>query len=271
MGLVIGLLVVIGVLVIMLLRMALNPPSKGNKRLASRRKRLSLSALWSGQELVDSGETERQEPQLSQPATKEIGASQSKRVMAADHDAACDTADAVLGLTPSDAVVIEEQLTPRNSASSLPSVEAPVVTLMLFAPEDRPYGGYELLQALLSNGLRYGSQQIFHYYQSQQPDSGVLFSCASAVNPGTFDLPNMGGFSTPGLILFFDAQAVKEPKQAFEQLLQTIDSMVDDLGGQVCDAQQRLFTKQSLLSVHHQLDQYVQSCRTPDLFATAEH
>ena len=268
MELVIGLLVVISVLVFMLLRTAFNPPSKSNQRRVSRRKHQLLSGFLSTSKPVEEKMVKRQEPHLSQPVEH------AEPLKPSDHHASklndgSDSADAVLGLTSVDAA----QNKPATPARARPvsSVDSPIVTVMLLAPKDRPYGGYELLQALLSNGLRYGDQQIFHCYQSQQPESGVLFSCASVVKPGTFDLPNMGGFSTQGLVLFFDAQAVQNPKQAFEKLLQTIDGMVDDLGGEVCDSQQRPFTKESLLTVYRQLDQYLQNCRTPDLFATSDN
>lgn len=268
MGLVIGLLVAISVLIIILIRMVLNAPSKGNQRRVNRRKRKSLSRFLSASASVEQETVVRQEPQLSQSTDNSEPAHQKGEEYPEPKEA-LDSADAVLGLAPAGSSS-SEPVAPA-AAPSVTSVESPIITLMLFAPKDRPYGGYELLQALLSNGLRYGDQQIFHYYQSQQPDSGVLFSCASVVKPGTFDLPNMGGFSTPGLVLFFDAQTVKDPKHAFDQLLQTIDGMVDDLGGDVCDSHKRPFTKQSLLTVHRQLDQYLQNCRTPDLFATSEY
>ena len=268
MGLVIGLLVIISVLIVMILRMVLILPSKGNQRRVNRRKRKSLSRYLSASTPAEEETVMRQEPQLSQSIDNAEPIHQSDE-KCSELKEVPDSADAVLGLTPA-ASSSSEPIAP-TTASTKASVESPIITMMLFAPKDRPYGGYELLQALLSNGLRYGDQQIFHYYQSQQPDSGVLFSCASVVNPGTFDLPNMGGFSTPGLVLFFDAQSVKDPKHAFEQLLQTVDGMVDDLGGEVCDSHQRLFTKQSLLTAHRQLDQYLQNCRTSDLFATSEY
>ncbi len=270
MGLVIGLLVIISVLIVMILRMVLILPSKGNQRRSNRRKRKSLSRFLSASASasVEEETIVRQEPQLSQSTDNSEPAHQPGEECSEAKEAS-DSADAVLGLAPA-GLSSSEPVAPA-AAPSVTSVESPIITMMLFAPKDRPYGGYELLQALLSNGLRYGDQQIFHYYQSQQPDSGVLFSCASVVKPGTFDLPNMGGFSTPGLVLFFDAQTVKDPKHAFDQLLQTVDGMVDDLGGEVCDSHQRPFTKQSLLTAHRELDQYLQNCRTPDLFATSEY
>ena len=267
MGLVIGLLVVISVLIIMLIRMLLNAPTKGNQRRVNRRKRKSLSRYLSASTSAEEETVMRQEPQLSQSIDNTKPIHQSEEAFSELKEVS-DSADAVLGLTPA-GPSSSEPVAP-TTVSTIGSVESPIITMMLFAPKDRPYGGYELLQALLSNGLRYGDQQIFHYYQSQQPDSGVLFSCASVVKPGTFDLPNMGGFSTPGLVLFFDAQAVKDPKHAFDQLLQTVDGMVDDLGGEVCDSHRKPFTKQSLLTVHRELDQYLQNCRTPDLFATSQ-
>lgn len=64
-----------------------------------------------------------------------------------------ETADVVLGLKPK-----------------------PVVLYLM--SEDVAYGGYELLQALLACGLRFGDKNIFNFYDKENP-THVLFHCAS--------------------------------------------------------------------------------------------
>src|SRR3990167_2480566 len=85
-----------------------------------------------------------------------------------------------------------------------------VVAVYLMATEGGAYTGYELLQALLSAGLRYGKQNIFHRHAHKDGRGDVLFHCASAIPPGTFDLTQMGSFSCKGLCLFFEASSVDE-------------------------------------------------------------
>ena len=191
-----------------------------------------------------------------------------------------DDADSILGLNiqPDSSepapLSIESPSQSNVSASSSnqtpsPAIPAPIITMHLKATNDRPYGGYELLQALLSNGLRFGGRQIFHYYRSaKQVDQDIVFSCASMVKPGTFDLAKMGGFSTPGLVFFLETQYADNPRKAFELLLNTIDGMVEDLGGTVFDDRLQPFCTETLMTVYRHIDRYTESCQTHDLFAT---
>lgn len=119
----------------------------------------------------------------------------------------------------------KEAISPKNQ----------LVLLYLMAPANQPYNGYELLQALLSAGLRYGKMQIFHRHEQKTGRGDVLFSLASATSPGTFELPKMGAFSCTGLVLFFEAAKVKDPKKAFEIMIDTASQLAEDLGGDILD------------------------------------
>ena len=271
MGLVFCLLGVIVVLACLLLRLMMQRQSRQNHRASRGFRKTARSEGWAPSDTRD--ETfSRKDPVVSDSSKAQSVDSSSDHLMGQQADKVeeklSDDADVILGLSP-EPLHNDKTTSPSQSPSS--DVEAPIISLALIASQDRPYGGYELLQALLSNSLRFGEQQIFHRYQSQQTDSNILFSCASMVKPGTFDLSKMGGFSTPGLVLFFDAQTVKDPKQTFDLLLQTVDGLVEDMGGSVCDDKQQLFTKQTLLNIHQQLDHYIKSNQTLDLFDISRH
>lgn len=142
-----------------------------------------------------------------------------------------------------------------------------VVILNLMAPENAAFSGYELLQGLLSAGLRFGKNRIFHRHAHKDGRGDILFHCASAVAPGTFDLTQMGAFSCPGLSLFFSASQVAEPLTTFDCLLETIDQLVEDLGGRVLDEKRELFTKDRMIKYRQQLRVFENSKNTADLFA----
>ena len=92
--------------------------------------------------------------------------------------------------------------------SSMP-LEDSIILLRLMADVERPYRGYELLQALLSAGLRYdGRQKIFHRYAQPNGRGRCLFSLASVQSPGVFDMDTMGGYSCPGLVVFFPVSPI---------------------------------------------------------------
>ncbi|EKD77411.1 MAG: cell division protein [uncultured bacterium] len=159
------------------------------------------------------------------------------------------------------------------SPASVPPIQKPrvtknnvVVALYLMAQEGNTFGGYELLQALLSAGLRFGDQRIFHRHAHKDGRGDILFHCASAVAPGTFDLTQMGSFQCSGLCLFFSANDVAEPLATLDCLLETIDQLVEDLGGQVLDDKRMTFTKEKMISYRQQLREVESSQITADLF-----
>lgn len=141
-----------------------------------------------------------------------------------------------------------------------------IIVLYLMAPDNCVYAGYELLQALLSAGLRYGKQRIFHRHTHKDGRGDVLFHCASATEPGIFDLTKMGAFTSKGLCLFFSAASVEDPLMTFDHLLETIDQLVEDMGGQVLDGQRQLFTKERMVNLRQKLRAFMNNKTTADLF-----
>lgn len=128
-----------------------------------------------------------------------------------------------------------------------------VIALYLMADENTPFLGYELLQVLLSAGLRYGDHRIFHRHVNKDGRGAVLFHCASAKAPGTFDLTKMGSTMCEGLSFFFSADDVEDPVAAFDCLLETVDQLVEDLGGTVLDANRNRLTTETMLQMRDQL------------------
>jgi cell division protein ZipA len=134
------------------------------------------------------------------------------------------------------------------------SLESSLITLYLMAPDNQPYNGYELLQALLSAGLRYGKMHIFHRHEQKTGRGEVLFSLASATSPGTFDLPKMGAFSCKGLVLFFDANKMAQARKTFEIMLDTAAQLAEDLGGEVLDEHREILSEEKVEEIMDTLE-----------------
>src|SRR3989338_6250995 len=128
----------------------------------------------------------------------------------------------------------EEDLGLDNKQSSHRS-ERGIIILHVLATQGLEYAGYELLQALLSNNLRFGKMNIFHRYEKTDNTGDILFSVASVKEPGTFEMSKMGGFSTPGLVLFLRLGIIRDPMHAFEVMLFTAAQLLEDLGGELLD------------------------------------
>ncbi len=146
---------------------------------------------------------------------------------------------------------IPKKMETKKEASD---VKMGLLMLYLMAPEHQPYNGYELLQALLSAGLRYGKMQIFHRHEQKTGRGDVIFSLASATSPGTFELPKMGGFSCTGLVLFFESAKVKNPRKALEIMIDTASQLAEDLGGDILDEHRHLLTEEKISEIMNKLD-----------------
>jgi cell division protein ZipA len=128
-----------------------------------------------------------------------------------------------------------------------------VIVLHLLAQPAQSYRGYELLQALRATGMRYGKWEIFHYHMDAADQGTILFSLASGVEPGTFDLANMRSFATPALTLFMRISSVENPAETFETLLSTGRQLVKALGGTLCDEKRLPITIEKLARWRMQL------------------
>jgi cell division protein ZipA len=144
------------------------------------------------------------------------------------------------------------------------------ISLYIESSLERPYSGYELLQAILSSGLRYGEHSIFHYYADKTSKDKTLFSLASAVKPGTFDLPRMGAFSTRALTLVLDVEKVDEPLKAFEKMLHVAGQLCEYLGGKVLNSDRELLTKECVRDTCLSLNNHLQNKSNYNLFEQLE-
>ncbi len=167
-------------------------------------------------------------------------------------------------------LVVNEQQPIAESDESIQEDAAPqgeYIVLGLIADNNHPYAGYELLQSLLSAGLRFGDQQIFHRHETQHGRGEILFSCASATQPGTFELNKMGGFSTPALTLFLNLSKTKDTGLALDAMLDTARQITEDLGGVVFDDERQILADDKVRQWQRRVKQIEESRHTADLFA----
>ena len=153
--------------------------------------------------------------------------------------------------------------TPASTAKIAPvmHVQIPeVIAVNLRALADKPYAGYELLQALLSSGMRFSNTGLFYRHEKKTGTGAVLFSLASCTKEGTIDLSAIGGFSCKWLILFMKPKEVQDPVKVFELMLETADQLIHDLGGDVLNDNQQLLIKEDVIATHEKLQRYAQAC-----------
>ena len=118
--------------------------------------------------------------------------------------------------------------------------------LFLSAKGQNIFAGYELLQTLLSCGLRFGDGGFFHRHQHSSGQGPVLFSVAAASATGTFDLQNMGSMSMKGLCLFMELSGnVAIDHERLDIFIQTAKQLAEELHANLLDEYQKPVTEET--------------------------
>lgn len=124
-------------------------------------------------------------------------------------------------------------LAPRVRPVPLPEK---VVTLRLMSREPPGFPGEALVLALREAGLTHGRYGIFHRADAADPDA-ALFSVASLVEPGSFDLERLRTTTYPGVSLFLTIPGPGDAVTAFDAMVDAGRSLASQLGGELLDEQ----------------------------------
>lgn len=92
--------------------------------------------------------------------------------------------------------------------------------------------GNKLRAAFDAQGLTFGKYEIFHYVHT---DGQALFSVASMVEPGSFDLTHMDATPFPGVTLFAQLPASISGLDVLEELLRNAKLLQSAVGGTLQD------------------------------------
>jgi cell division protein ZipA len=179
---------------------------------------------------------EPEQPSLNLDMPVERKSESSKEVETAPEFKSSSKKQRQLGSSPS-------EKTDTGRSKQVPV--ASVVVLHLMAKEGEFFQGDQLLEALLKQGLRYGSMKIFHRHEQVEGAGPVLFSVANSVNPGTFELNHMDQLKTPGISLFFAMEDVDDPAAALDILFLSAKAIAAELSGEIKDESRSAFTRQT--------------------------
>ncbi len=117
-------------------------------------------------------------------------------------------------------------------AKADPRADEKIVTVRVAAPPLERFEGRRLVSALRATGLEHGKFSIFH---KTAMDGSTLFSVASLVEPGTFDLDALDGRRFPGVSLFAVLRRDQDCGGLVEDMLGTARSLAGSLHGTVQD------------------------------------
>ena len=140
-----------------------------------------------------------------------------------------------------------------------PSEDVPqkIVTLRLIGHEKKPFKGDELILSMRGIGLRHGKFGIFHRYDGYN-ESRTIFSAASLVEPGSFDLANIKDQQIPGISLFLVIPGPIDSVEAFDLMMaaaralaQTLDGELLDESGSTLSIQRERYLREEIIQFQH--------------------
>lgn len=140
-----------------------------------------------------------------------------------------------------------------------PQIEQKIITLRLVARGDDHFNGEQVVLALRGLGLRHGKFGIFHRVEGTD-DESIVFSVASLVEPGTFDLTNIREQELPGVSMFMVLPGPKDGAEAFDEMMATARALADSLNGELLDeagstmsVQRERFLREEIIQYQHGL------------------
>ena len=125
----------------------------------------------------------------------------------------------------------DDEVITAEPAESLPQK---IVTLRLVAHEKSAFKGDELILSLRGIGLRHGKFGIFHRYDGND-ESRTIFSAASLIEPGSFDLANIKDQQIPGISLFLVLPGPIDSVEAFDLMMAAARTLTQSLDGELLD------------------------------------
>ena len=172
-------------------------------------------------------------------------------------DPEAGTAEPVLSPVLEDEVAADE----TSELESLSGGDSPqkIVTLRVVARDRGAFRGDELILSLRGIGMRHGKFGIFHRFEGDE-SSGVIFSAASLVEPGSFDLSNIKEQEIPGISLFAVLPGPVEGVDAFDLMMATAKAIANSMNAELLDEtgstlsiQRERYLREEIIEFEHSL------------------
>ncbi len=144
-------------------------------------------------------------------------------------------------------------------AANEPAASAPqkIVTLRIVAKNKGAFKGDELILSLRGIGMRSGKFGIYHRYDGND-ESRTVFSAASLVEPGSFDLKNIKEQEIPGISIFMIIPGPLDAAEAFDLMMQSaralsqgLDAELLDESGSTLSIQRERYMREEVIQFQH--------------------
>ena len=138
-----------------------------------------------------------------------------------------------------------------------PPPQQKIVTLRIVARNKGSFAGDELVLSLRGIGMRHGKFGIFHRLEGND-ESQVIFSAASLVEPGSFDLANIKEQEIPGISLFMVLPGPIDGAEGFDLMMaaaralsQSMDAELLDESGSTLSIQRERYMREEIIQFEH--------------------
>lgn len=121
-----------------------------------------------------------------------------------------------------------------------------VLVINVLSRSGEEFSGPVLKKLFEACGLEHGDMDIYHRHEGSDTTTPVQFSVANAVEPGTFRPQDMPGMKTPGISFFMSLPGPSNAMQAFEFMLETAQTVVRNMGGELKDERRSVMTPQTI-------------------------
>ncbi len=149
---------------------------------------------------------------------------------------------------------------PAESDDEEPEPDQRIITLRIIAGSSGAFSGEELVLTLRGIGMRLGKYGIFHQYDGAD-ESKIVYSAASLVEPGSFDLENINAQQIPGISMFMVLPSVIEGTQAFDLMMtaartlsQSLRAELLDESGSTLSIQRERYLREEIIQHEHGFD-----------------
>ncbi|HEY0334680.1 MAG TPA: cell division protein ZipA [Stenotrophomonas sp.] len=140
-----------------------------------------------------------------------------------------------------------------------------VVSLFVAAKAGEMLRGEDIVVAAEKTGLVFGHMNVFHRLVEGHSERGPIFSMASILKPGSFDMANIRAMETPAIAFFLTLPAPLTALDAWEKMLPTVQRMAELLEGVVLDDSRNALGRQRIAHIRDDLRAYDRQHQAPPL------
>lgn len=148
-------------------------------------------------------------------------------------------------------------VTTPDATADVEASEQKIVTLRVVARNNGAINGADLALSLRGIGMRHGKFDIYHSYDGAD-ENNVIFSAASLVEPGTFDMTTIREQELPGISLFMVLPGPMDGALSFDRMMtaaralkQSLNAELLDESGSTLSIQRERYLREEIIQFQH--------------------